>query len=140
VVGGFIFITTCDANVEELSTRVIRLRNERIRLERIASDCKEIAKMGPLRIEAERGITNGVIFAQFFQNSKMKDCEADASGQRVGVTPKNGAQIMMIAENVLETIKTQATQQLPLTLVDIEHHRENLRESLMSAYPKGLPP
>jgi len=137
----FIFLSTCDAEVDDVSTRVIRLWNERLRLKYIANACKEIAKMGPLRIEAERGITDKEIFTQSFPESKLKDCEADPSGQRVGVTPPTGAQITQYAEAALEAISVnRAIQRQALTMEVIEEHRMNLRGCLMIAYPMGLQP
>jgi len=95
--------------------------------------------MGPRRIEAEQGITKKVIFSQFFHDSKVKDCEADTSGQRTGVRPKTGAHIMEVAENVQESMKSRLTLRRPLTMEVIQHHRMNLRECLIRAYPLGLP-
>jgi len=136
----FIFLTTCDTSVDDVSDRVIRLWNERLRLKMIASACKEIAKMGILRIEAERGITDKEIFAQSFPESKLEDCEADPTGQRVGEPPKTGAQITQYAEAALEAIsQNRALQRKELTMEVIDEHRMNLRGCLMIAYPMGLP-
>lgn len=135
----FIFLSTCDAEVDDVSNRVIRLWNERLRLNMIASACKEIAKMGPLRTEAERGITDKEIFTQSFPESKLEDCQADPSGQRVGVPPETGAQITQYAEAAIEAISVnRAIQRQALTMEVIEEHRMNLRGCLMIAYPMGL--
>jgi len=137
----FIFLTTCDANVDDVSCKVIGLWNERLRLKMIANASKELAKMGPLRIEAERGITDTEIFAQSFPESKLDDCTADPSGQRVGVPPKTGGQITQYAEAALEAIsENRALQRKALTMEVIEEHRMNLRGCLLIAYPMGLPP
>jgi len=137
----FIFLSTCDADVDDVSTRVIRLWNGRLRLKMIATACKEIAKMGPLRIEAERGITDKEIFTQSFPESKLEDCEADPSGQRVGVEPKTGSQITQYAEAALEAIsENRAIRRQELKMEVIEEHRMNLRGCLLIAYPMGLPP
>jgi len=79
----FILEQQCSGPIDVVSQKVINIWNLRLRIRTVAETCKQIAHLGTLRPELERGITDPDLFKESFPESET-NVLADPDGQRMG--------------------------------------------------------
>lgn len=137
----FIVQHTVNDSVDDATENIINLWNLRLRVRAVGESCKLMAKFGPLRPEAERGITDANIFKESFPDSSTNPL-IDPDGQRMGHPPVEAAAETLVktADEALAAIsETHAERRQPLELMKIEEHLKLLDGALTICYPEGLP-
>lgn len=116
----------------------VHIWNLRLRIQRLTSAALELAKHGPQKPEAERGL------------EESKDGEAergphycpDPTGYRTGdaPAPSAAATLTKTCEEAQAAIsKAQVTRKVALTVAQLEEHVELIRGAVTICYPMGLP-
>lgn len=135
----FLFETTVKINNGELLKELCELHNIRLKVLRLASTCKELAKHGPLRPEETRGISDSIGQVSTLDvNAYGTPTNPDQHGYRTGVPPppEVGEVLSRTAEEAEAAIgdhlvdrRRTIDRKLCQTQID------NMRGAVMIAYP-----
>jgi len=135
----FLFETTVKANVGDVLQELCEVHNLRLKVQRLALSCKELAKHGPIRPEETRGISDDIgNVSELDVNAYGQPTNPDEHGYRTGCPPPPE-----VAE-VLRRTAEEAEGAVHHSLVAqrrcidkklVEEHIENLRGAVMIAYP-----
>lgn len=135
----FLFETTVKANVGELLKELCEVHNLRLKVQRLAKSCKELAKHGPIRPEETRGISDDLSKVTELQvNAYGKPTNPDEHGYRTGCPPppevadvlsRTAEEAEAAVDVVLVTQKRTIDRSTCQTQID------NMRGAVMIAYP-----
>eukprot|EP01138_Halocafeteria_seosinensis_P004636 gb/GECG01004742.1/.p1 GENE.gb/GECG01004742.1/~~gb/GECG01004742.1/.p1 ORF type:complete len:259 (+),score=40.82 gb/GECG01004742.1/:1-777(+) len=139
--------TSCDTLIREL----VEVWNRRLRLQRLASACEDLAKYGPAKPEELRGLDDDTPLLEE-QKKKVGDAAAassssgkkaqDPTGFRTGEAPSEQAAdtLNKTAEDAKNYIsKKQVDARIALTIEGLKEKFEYLTGAIKIAFPMGLP-
>lgn len=147
----FLFDTTINVSVEELTKQVASIYNGRLKLSRICSEIEELAEHGVTLPPNMQGLTDEQI-----EELKLKDewetkCvpsggsvfKKDEVGRRNGHAPNEN--IKKVLQKTMEEAKAliskkQAEANVCVTMDMVKDALDQLRGAVMIVYPMGLPP
>lgn len=135
----FLFETTVKVQVSELLKELCEVHNLRLKVQRLAKSCKELAKHGPIRPEETRGISEEISrVTELDVNAYGKPTNPDEHGYRTGCPPPPE-----VAE-VLSRTAEEAEAAVDAALVSqrrcidrkvCQTQLDNMRGAVMIAYP-----
>jgi len=139
----FIYETTRDTPVESVIENLVRLCNQRLRLDRAATCLEDLIKKGTLKPEETRGLAEG----EDPSNPPFPGFQyrPDEHHYRSGwaVPDDLGSRVYETIENARNLVhKSRAEKRIPLRPEQIEEAISLMKGGLMMAYPgyHGLPP
>jgi len=136
----FVYQTQCNVSVDIVTTAIANLHNLRGRVRRLVGGVRDLAKYGPMKPEAERGLTEEQINA--LGSEKKEVSGADPIGVRVGQAPAEQLQqtLNQCAAAAEESVSNaHAKLRKPLDEDRIKECIQNIKGAVMMAYPMGLP-
>jgi len=87
----FLYETKVTTPVNEVMRDVAELHNMRIKVQRLAVTCTELAKHGPMRPEETRGLSSEIPLNELDINAYGTPTNPDEHGYRTGVPPPGAA-------------------------------------------------
>lgn len=136
----FIFETNTKASVDEVTRDISVLHNLRLRVRRLVGGIRELAKYGPMKPEAERGLSEEQING--LGEEQKEQLGADPLGIRIGVAPIPQLQgtLNQCAQAAEDAISNNhAKLRRPLSVARILECIQHIKGAVMMAYPGGLP-
>jgi len=135
----FLYEGTVKANVGDLLQELCEVHNLRLKVQRLAVCCKELAKHGPLRPEETRAISDDLSkVSELDVNAYGKPTNPDEQGYRTGVPPP--PEVADVLSRTAE--ESEAAVDVSLVMqkrcVDrklCQTHIDNMRGAVMIAYP-----
>lgn len=135
----FLFETTVKVNVGNLVQELCELHNLRLKVQRLAVTCKELAKHGPIRPEETRGISDEIGKVSTLDvNAYGVPTNPDEHGYRTGCPPPpEVAEVLSrTAEEAEAAVShTLVAQKRAVTAELCQMHIDNMRGAVMIAYP-----
>lgn len=126
--------------VEKVTAEAAKVHNLRLRVKRLAAGVRELAKYGPMKPEEKRGLSEEQLN---YEGKGMKDVPgADPLGVREGVAPNaTVAETMNKCAGDLEATVADSfvKSRTPFDMAKIEEAIQNIKGSVMMAYPMQLP-
>lgn len=135
----FLFETTVKANIRELLREVCDVHNLRLKVLRLATASKELAKHGPIRPEETRGISDELSkVSELDVNAYGTPTNPDEHGYRTGCPPMPEVSDVLIrtAEEAEAAVSVNlVAQRRCLDRATCQMHLDNMRGAVMIAYP-----
>jgi len=135
----FLFETTVKSNVGDLIRELVELHNIRLKVLRLASTCKELAKHGPIRPEETRGISDAVTsVTELDVNAYGTPTCPDQHGYRTGCPPPPEVADVLsrTAEEAEAAVsKNLVVQKRTIDMNVCKMHLDNMMGAVMIAYP-----
>lgn len=135
----FLFETSVKSNIGDLLKELCEVHNLRLKVLRLASSCKELAKHGPIRPEETRGLSdslNGV--SELDVNAYGKPTNPDEHGYRTGCPPPpEVADVLTRTAEEAEAAVSHLLVERKRTLDKkvCQTQLDNMRGAVMIAYP-----
>ena len=148
----FIYETTTTESVDAVTRRLAEIHNQRLRVKRLVSAVRDLAKHGPMKEEKDRGLSEEQLSALGTERKAEREEEeeeteakagADPLGVRVGQPPSPQLQqtLNKVCDDAEAAISSaHAKQRRPLPLALIASCIDNIRGAVLMAYPMNLPP
>eukprot|EP00051_Salpingoeca_urceolata_P026910 m.479242 g.479242 ORF g.479242 m.479242 type:complete len:291 (+) comp21377_c0_seq1:154-1026(+) len=147
----FLYETTTDTSVADVTVEVARIFNGRNRIERLASAVEQLAQHGINLPPNMQGLTDDQISELKLVDEFSKACypsggttqNPDPMGKRTGNAPtaKLAEVLVKTAGEAKEMVsQKQAAANIKLSLKTIDEAVERVRGAVMIVYPMGLPP
>jgi hypothetical protein len=138
------FCYECKAtdSVDQITTSIAELHNTRLRIKRLAANVKQLALYGPMKAEAQRGLSEEQINSLGSSSSTSAVAGADPLGIRLGQSPDSQLQITLnrVATEAEAVISNNLAQlRKPINPAAINDALQNIKGAVMMAYPQGLP-
>lgn len=137
----FLYETTCATPNDQLIRELVAVWNMRLALVSLADAVEQLAKHGPSKPDAERGLDE-VHEGAGAAVAKSEFYAADPMGQRTGnaCNPQLAETLAKCAAEARDSVsKKQAAMRQPLQLDVLQEKLDNIRGGVMMAYPMGLP-
>jgi len=135
----FLYETTVKNNVGDVLKDLCEVHNLRLKVQRLALSCKELAKHGPLRPEETRGIGDEIgKVSELDPNAYGQPTNPDEHGYRTGCPPPPEVADVLhrTAEEAESAVSvTLVAQRRCIDLKVCQEHIENMRGACMIAYP-----
>uniref|UniRef100_A0A7S1CTE9 Uncharacterized protein n=1 Tax=Bicosoecida sp. CB-2014 TaxID=1486930 RepID=A0A7S1CTE9_9STRA len=134
----FLFETSTSESNDTLIRELVAIWNMRLRLQRLTSAALELAKHGPQKPEAERGLDETKEGAE----ERGPHFNPDPTGYRTGdaPAPSAAATLTKTCEEAQAAIhKNQVARKVALTMSMLTEHLELIRGAVTICYPMGLP-
>lgn len=143
--------TTVKTKLEDLTLEIVRIYNQRLKIERLFYDLETLAKHGICLPPNMQGLTDEQIVdlklndewqSKCVPSGGYRDCK-DAVGRRSGKAPlENMAEIL---DRTRQEAKAQVSKDLIkadkcMKLADVQDALDKMRGAVMIVYPMGLPP
>ncbi|CAK9064270.1 Cilia- and flagella-associated protein 298 (Protein kurly homolog), partial [Durusdinium trenchii] len=142
----FLFETTCASGNDELVRTLVLLWNLRLKVELLAGAVEELAKYGPAKAEAEKGLDDVQDQAREAEGGARPDRGAnytcDPTGNRTGEAPSPQLQQVLnkVAEDAKQAISAaQVRAKVALSVELLEEKLATIRGAVTMAFPMGLP-
>jgi hypothetical protein len=126
--------------VDSVTNEAARMHNLRLRCGRLAVAMRQLAKYGPMKPEAQRGLSEEEVSGA--SDSKMA-ADADPTGIRVGAPPSpQAAQTLVATSQALEATVDHrlVAQRKSIDEAAVLEALQNCKGAVMIAYPMQLPP
>jgi len=135
----FLYETTVKIGCGDLLRELCEMHNLRLKVQRIAVTCKELAKHGPIRPEETRGISDDLSkVTELDVNAYGVPTNPDESGYPTGVPPPPEVADVLrrTAEEAEAAVSVElVAQRRTLTRDVCQTHIDNMRGAVMIAYP-----
>jgi len=135
----FLYETTVKIGCGDLLRELCEMHNLRLKVQRIAVTCKELAKHGPIRPEETRGISDDLSkVTELDVNAYGVPTNPDESGYRTGVPPPPEVADVLrrTAEEAEAAVSVElVAQRRTLTRDVCQTQIDNMRGAVMIAYP-----
>lgn len=135
----FMYETTTKIPVEELIGELVDLHNLRLKVQRLAMSCRELAKHGPIRPEETRGLSDSVTdHTPLDVNAYGKPTNPDQYGMRTGCPPPpEVADVLARTADEADAAvsHTLVAQRKTIDKKTCQGHIDNMRGAVMIAYP-----
>mmetsp|Transcript_44405 Transcript_44405/g.123525 ORF Transcript_44405/g.123525 Transcript_44405/m.123525 type:complete len:284 (+) Transcript_44405:186-1037(+) len=138
----FLFEARCADSNDEVIRKLVRVWNLRLKLQRLTDACKDLAKHGPQKPEAERGLDEMKEATEGATIEKGPHYCADPTGYRTGNAPepKAAETLVKTCEDARAAVsKDQVLKRVALTVEMLQEHVDLVRGAVTIAYPMGLP-
>lgn len=140
----FLYETTCDTSNDQLIRELVEVWNLRLRLQQLAGGLRDVAKYGVMKPLDKQGIDH--IEEQYNGSGNGLDrgsfyCE-DPNGIRTGngVGPQLSETMERVSRDAEAAIsKDNVTRKLATTIPFLQEKLDNIRGSVIMAFPMGLP-
>jgi hypothetical protein len=137
----YLYETSCGTSNDELITGLVTVWNMRIKLQFLVDNVRELAKHGPMKPPDQRGLDE-IKEEEGEKIEKGQYYQSDPLGNRTGNGP--GPQLADTIEKVsLDALaainKNQVALKVALNVDMLSEKFDNIRGSVMMAYPMGLP-
>ncbi|XP_033865219.1 cilia- and flagella-associated protein 298-like [Acipenser ruthenus] len=147
----FLFTTTVDVPVEELTKQVTAVYNGMLKVDRICSEMEELAEHGVTLPPNMQGLTDEQITELKLRDEWALKCvpsggagfKKDEIGRRNGHAPNE--KMKQVLRKTIEEAKSliskkQVQANVCVTLEMVKEALDQLRGAVMIVYPMGLPP
>eukprot|EP00945_MAST-04E_sp_MAST-4E-sp1_P004056 g4056.t1 len=137
---------------EDVITRLVKIWNTRLRVERLCGYALQLADYGPAKPAKERGLDHlqeeadqaALAHGEAVPDRKRNEYyQEDPLGGRTGnrCKPELAAVIKKTVEDARAAVHAnQVKMKIPLTLETMQEKIDNIRGAVMICYPMGLPP
>lgn len=135
----FLYETTVKIGCGDLLRELCELHNLRLKVQRLAFTCKELAKHGPIRPEETRGISDDLSnVTELDVNAYGMPTNPDESGYRTGCPPP--PEVAEVLSRTAEEAEAAVSHELvsqrrALTREACRTQIDNMRGAVMIAYP-----
>jgi hypothetical protein len=135
----FLFETTVKINVKDLLQELCEVHNLRLKVQRVAVTCKELAKHGPIRPEETRGLSDDTSkISELDVNAYGTPTNPDEHGYRTGCPPPPEVADILLrtAEEAQAAVDIAlVAQKRCVTRQMCQEQLDNMRGAVMIAYP-----
>jgi hypothetical protein len=135
----FLYETTVKVNLKDLLRDLCEVHNLRLKVMRLATTCKELAKHGPIRPEETRGISGEIgKVSELDVNAYGTPTNPDEHGYRTGCPPPPEVADVLArtAEEAEAAVSVNlVAQKRSLDRQACQTHIDNMRGAVMIAYP-----
>lgn len=150
----FIFETTTKSTNDALIRKLAKIFNMRIMLGRLCEACGQLAQYGPEKLEGDKGLDSiqdeeidNAMKGGYETNAKSErgiNYREDPTGNRTGNAPMDqlGQVILKTCAEAQDLLQRtgKGTRKVYLTEEMLQECIDNIRGSVMIAFPMGLPP
>lgn len=139
---GFLYETTCSTSNNALIRDLTAVWNLRLRLRQLAGSIRELGMYGPMKPPDKAGLDSIDEDYKGVKLDKGEHYRPDPTGMRTGSSP--GPKYLETMEKVAADAeaavsKSSVDRKVVTTLALLQDKLDNIRGSVMMAYPMGLP-
>ena len=139
---GFLYECTCDMSNDAVIRELVSIWNMRLRLRQLVGSLRDLGMHGPMKPPDKAGLDS---IDEDYKGVKLEKGEhynADPTGLRTGNGP--GPKFLETMEKVAADAdaaisKTTVDRKVVTTMAVLQDKLDNIRGSVMMAYPMGLP-